>query len=376
MVAGSACCGPTPSSTPRSPRPGAALRPAAVAADAGWLPAAAPTRCFMRPCRCSRARPPWSWAARAGRSTRGSASGQRCPAGHHSRLVNLAHPRRPKRGWCSGRRRHPRARSPTCGRCASAWAVGLALGLTGIGPTHRRRPRGASVTAPRGRPANADRGRPGAPAVMALAARAWLRLGCGYQPGAAAAPGGRAHAAGGVRLAFLRKLAIALAAAGAAGIALGALASAESPGPRTWPAPRSRPLAGAARAGLAIGSPYAVVGPAGVPERPAFNDQTRFGVQGPSRAPRPSFGPYLALMADALTWPCWPRGPARPRRLHGERTARSGGDRARLLVRALPAVGVGPPAMRFLAPTPPAAAWLGALGLAALPARVTPARWR
>jgi hypothetical protein len=178
--------------------------------------------------------------------------------------------------------------------------------------------------------------------------------------------------------AFLRKLAAALALAGAAGIVLWALARRGV----AWAAHLARGemavLAGAAVAGLAIGSPYALADPLAFLSGLAFNDQTRFEYKGLTGSAT-SFGPYLGLMADALTWPLLAAALAglavcAGRALRRDPVALVLGSA--LVMPYLLVASSGHRALRFVAPALPAAAWLAAIGLAALPARIRePARW-
>jgi hypothetical protein len=101
----------------------------------------------------------------------------------------------------------------------------------------------------------------------------------------------------------------------------------------------------------------------------AFNYETRLQYKGLSGAAT-SFGPYLLLLADALTAPLL-AAVLIGLLVAGARAARRD---APALVVALAALapyllvaGSGHQALRFLAPLLPAAAWLGALALAAPP---------
>jgi len=172
--------------------------------------------------------------------------------------------------------------------------------------------------------------------------------------------------------AFLRKLALVLITAGALGIALWVLARRGV----AWAARVARVevavLAGAALAGLAIGSPYALVDPLSFLSGLAFNDQTRFEYKGLTGSAT-SFGPYLGLLADALTWPLLAAvvlglAVCTGRALRRDPVALVLGTA--FVTPYVLVASSGHQALRFLAPALPAAAWLAALGLAALPARV------
>ena len=103
----------------------------------------------------------------------------------------------------------------------------------------------------------------------------------------------------------------------------------------------------------------------------AFDHQTRFEYKGLAGAPT-SFGPYLLLFVAAMTAPLLAAAAAGAvvavaRALRGD-----GASVVALTATLAPYLLVaasGHQALRFLAPALPAAAWLAALGLAALPAR-------
>jgi len=125
----------------------------------------------------------------------------------------------------------------------------------------------------------------------------------------------------------------------------------------------------AAAAGFLIGTPYALVDPQGFLSDLAFNHQTRFEYKGLVGAST-SYLAYIRLLRDALT------GPFLVATAAGAvvAAARSpAGDRvaavvlAALLAPYLLVASSGHQALRFLAPALPAAAWLAAMGLAALP---------
>jgi hypothetical protein len=170
---------------------------------------------------------------------------------------------------------------------------------------------------------------------------------------------------------FVRGLGGAALAAGiaAATLALGALVR---PG-YAWLVRLARSelvaLAAGAVLGFLIGTPFAALRPVAFLSDLAFNDQTRFeykGLVGVSS----SYLPYLRLMSDALTGPLLVAAlvggaVAAVRALRGDRMAA-----VVLLAFAAPYLLVassGHQAMRFLAAALPAAAWLAALGIAALP---------
>jgi hypothetical protein len=126
---------------------------------------------------------------------------------------------------------------------------------------------------------------------------------------------------------------------------------------------------GAAVAGFCAGTPGALIEPRVFLSFLAFNAQTRHEYKG-LVGEATSFGPYLALLAAALTWPLLVAaagglGLALVRAWRGSRAA---------LVVALAALAPyllvassGHRAMRFVAPALPACAWLGAWALAAVP---------
>jgi len=169
-------------------------------------------------------------------------------------------------------------------------------------------------------------------------------------------------------LGFVRSLQHALLAGGA-GLALLAFLA-----PRhRWTARLAREevavVLGAAAAGFLIGTPYALADPLAFLSDLAYNHQTRFEYKGLVGAST-SYLAYLGLMADALTGPLLAATAGGVVVAAGRATA---GDRAAaVLLCALLAPYVlvassGHQALRFLAPALPAAAWLAAMGLAALP---------
>ena len=132
-------------------------------------------------------------------------------------------------------------------------------------------------------------------------------------------------------------------------------------------------VVGAAAAGFLAGTPYAVIDPIAFLSDLAFDHQTRFEYKGLTGAST-SFGPYLLFFVAAMTAPLF-AAVAAGAAVAAARALR--GDAASLvaLTAAIaPYVLVsasGHQALRFLAPAFPAAAWLAALGLAALPVRRT-----
>jgi hypothetical protein len=128
-------------------------------------------------------------------------------------------------------------------------------------------------------------------------------------------------------------------------------------------------LALAAAAGVVAGSPYALLDPIPFLSALAFNDQTRFEYKGLSGSGT-SFGPYLGLLGGGLT------GPVLLAAAAGLLVAAARALRREKAVAVVALAAVAPyalvaasahQALRFLAPVFPPAAWLAALGLAALP---------
>ena len=262
---------------------------------------------------------------------------------------------------------------------APAWAVGLALGLAASTKYTAAALVAPTIIAVAWRAPGDRRSRTFlALALGALAAGVWLGLdGVDRLAPQLHLDDARMLQAA-YAFAFLRKLAIALALAGVGGIALWALAQ-RGVGWATHVARAEvAALAAAAIAGFAIGSPYALVDPMSFLSGLAFNDQTRFEYKGLSGSAT-SFGPYLALMADALTWPLLAAALLGLAVCVGRALRRDPAAlvlASALLMPYLLVASSGHRALRFVAPALPAAAWLAALGLAALPARVrAPARW-
>jgi hypothetical protein len=133
-------------------------------------------------------------------------------------------------------------------------------------------------------------------------------------------------------------------------------------------------VAAAAAAGFLVGTPYAALDPVAFLSDLAFDHQTRFEYKGLVGAST-SFGPYLLLFAAAVTAPLLAAAVAgvvvaAARGLRGDGAAVVAA--AAVLAPYLLVSASGHQALRFLAPAFPAAAWLAAMGLAALPSR--PAR--
>ena len=125
----------------------------------------------------------------------------------------------------------------------------------------------------------------------------------------------------------------------------------------------------AVAAGFLIGTPYALLDPQGFLSDLAFNNQTRFEYKGLVGAST-SYLAYVRLMRDALSGPFVVAAGAGA----VVAAARAGaGDRAAAVVLAgllapyLLVASSGHQALRFLAPALPAAAWLAAMALGALP---------
>jgi hypothetical protein len=125
----------------------------------------------------------------------------------------------------------------------------------------------------------------------------------------------------------------------------------------------------AAAAGFLIGTPYALLDPQAFLSDLAFNHQTRFEYKGLVGAST-SYLAYVRLLGDALTGPFLVAAGAGALVAVGR--ALAGDAAAAVLFTALLApfllvASSGHQAMRFLAPALPAAAWLAAMGLSALP---------
>lgn len=172
-------------------------------------------------------------------------------------------------------------------------------------------------------------------------------------------------------LGFVRGVARMAMAAGTAALAVALLAR----GGRPWAVRLARRelfvVGAAAGAGFLMGTPCAALDPVAFASDLAYNHQTRFEYKGLTGAST-SFGPYLLLLAAAMTLPLLAAAVAgamvaAARGLRGEAAAVIALTGA-LTPYALVASS-GHQAMRFLAPALPAAAWMGALGLAALRSR-------
>jgi len=169
---------------------------------------------------------------------------------------------------------------------------------------------------------------------------------------------------------FVRSMAIACLAAG---ITLSALAVAARQG-KPWALRLARTevllLAAASALAFAIATPFALIRPRSFLSDLAFNQQTRHEYKGLVGAST-SFGPYLGLLADALTGPVAVAAGLGALVALG-RAARRDGTALVLLAAAVAPYALvassGHRAMRFLVPALPAAATLAALALRAVPA--------
>jgi hypothetical protein len=124
-----------------------------------------------------------------------------------------------------------------------------------------------------------------------------------------------------------------------------------------------------AAAGFLIGTPYALLDAQGFLSDLAFNHQTRFEYKGLVGAST-SYLAYLRLMRDAVTGPFVVATAAGAVVAAGRAGAGDGAAAvvlASLLAPYLLVASSGHQALRFLAPALPAAAWLAAMGLGALP---------
>jgi hypothetical protein len=173
---------------------------------------------------------------------------------------------------------------------------------------------------------------------------------------------------------FVRSLARIAMVAGAAAVAVALLARAGRPWAVRLASRDALVVAATAVPGFLIGTPWAALDPVAFASDLAYNHQTRFEYKGLTGAST-SFGPYLLLLAAAMTLPLLAAAAggamvAAARGLRGEAAAVIALTAA--LAPYLLVSASGHQAMRFLAPALPGAAWLGALGLAALRSR--PAR--
>jgi hypothetical protein len=212
-------------------------------------------------------------------------------------------------------------------------------------------------------------------AVVALAGAALLLIGALLATGPGHALAGRLHLTD-VRLlrpehaaGFVEGAALLLLAAGAALVVVGVSARRGS----AWAQPLARAdaivLALVAALAFAAATPYAVLRPQAFLSDLAFNQQTRHEYKGLVGAAT-SFGPYLELLAGALT------GPLAITAIAGSivAAARAGrGDRASAVAFSaavapyLLVASSGHQAMRFLVPALPAAALCAALALRTIP---------
>jgi hypothetical protein len=127
----------------------------------------------------------------------------------------------------------------------------------------------------------------------------------------------------------------------------------------------------AAAAGFFIGTPYALRDPQAFLSDLAFNHQTRFEYKGLVGASTSYFA-YVKLLRDALTEPFLVATAAGAMVAAGRMLAGDGAAAVVLTALLAPYLLVassGHQALRFLAPALPAAAWLAAMGLAALRSR-------
>lgn len=172
-------------------------------------------------------------------------------------------------------------------------------------------------------------------------------------------------------LGFVRGLGRWALAAGAGAMLAALLARSGRPRAARLARPDALVVAGAAVLGFLMGTPYAVIDPIAFLSDLAFDHQTRFEYKGLAGAST-SFGPYLLLFVAAMTAPLMVAAAAGAV-VAAARGLRGDGAAVVALTAALaPYLLVsasGHQALRFLAPAFPAAAWLAALGLAALPVR-------
>jgi hypothetical protein len=258
----------------------------------------------------------------------------------------------------------------------SAAALGVVLGLTAATKYTAAALVVPCLVAAWGRPAAGERSRREWTAFAAAGALALIvGILLASAPGASLAarlrlPDARLlrpeHAEG-----FVRSMAIACLGTG---IALSALAVAARQG-KPWAQRLARTevlvLAGAAALAFVAATPFAALRPQAFLSDLAFNQQTRHEYKGLVGAST-SFGPYLALLVDALT------GPVAVAAGLGALVALARAARRDAAALVLLAAAVAPyvlvassghRAMRFLVPALPAAAALAALALRALPER-------
>lgn len=170
-------------------------------------------------------------------------------------------------------------------------------------------------------------------------------------------------------LRFTRRLGIGVLSCGAVAVAVSALARAGRPWALRLARREVAVVALTAMAGFVAGSPFAIVEPFRFLSGLAFNDQTRFEYKGLTGTGT-SFVPYLGLLADGLTGPVLVAAGvgllvAAGRALRRERACAIVALAA--LAPYMLVAASAHQALRFLAPVFPPAAWLAALGLAALP---------
>jgi hypothetical protein len=261
---------------------------------------------------------------------------------------------------------------------APAWALGLVLGLTASTKYTAAAAIVPALLAVAAR-ARSDCGRRDRIAVAGLAAVA-LVLGVALVGAPGTALGAALHLPDArllkpaSALRFVRGLGVLAVAGGLAGLAVVALAGRVGAFARLCRV-EVVSLALAAASGFLAGTPFAAVRPLAFLSDLAYDDQTRREYKG-LVGEDTSFGAYVGLAGDALTPPLL--AAALAGLLLGARDAARRGS----LVPALPGLlalcpylliaASGHRAMRFLAPAWPAAAWLAAAALHALPE----ARWR
>jgi hypothetical protein len=254
---------------------------------------------------------------------------------------------------------------------APAWALGLVLGLT-VSTKYTAAALAVPVMAAvclRKRSEEDSGWR-----LMAAAGALGLALGLGLAAGETALAG-RLHLKDARllhaehALGFVRAVERTALLAGAAALVVALLARSG----RQWTLRLARRdlfiAGGAAAAGFLVGTPYAALDPVAFASDLAYNHQTRFEYKGLTGGST-SFGPYLLLLAAAMTAPLLAAAAAggvvgAARALRGEAAAAVALTAA--LAPYLLVSASGHQAMRFLAPALPAAAWLAALGLTALP---------
>lgn len=170
-------------------------------------------------------------------------------------------------------------------------------------------------------------------------------------------------------LRFTSRLGIGVLSCGAAAVAVSALALAGRPWALRLARREVAVVALTAMAGFAAGSPFAIVEPLRFLSGLAFNDQTRFEYKGLTGAGT-SFVPYLGLLSDGLTGPVLAAAGLGLLVAAGHALRRERACAIVALAALAPYLLVAASAhqaLRFLAPVFPPAAWLAALGLAALP---------